>query len=301
MKTLLCLVIVAVTASIGTEGRQVTFRATADAVLVDVSVTHNRVPVTNLTVQDFELLDDGVPQDLVDASLEETMPLNLSLVVDSSTSVAGAARNSILASVRAIGGLLTASDRLRLLSVDGDIRETTPDVFYQTVEAQERGHLADGGTPLYDAVTFAAMTNAAPGYRPVVLVLTDGVDTNSVLPETSSTAILERTDSTLYCVEVAEWPHLWVLEFAKNGGGVPVQLTYDLRNSAVFDDSGGRHVVVRPEDDFVAAVRDLLAGLRSRYLLRYIPRGVDRPGWHALRVRTKHGTYDMRARRGYQR
>jgi hypothetical protein len=102
----------------------------------------------------------------------------------------------------------------------------------------------------------------------VVLVLTDGVDTNSVLPEQSSKAILERTDSTLYCVEVAEWPHLWVFGFGATSAGP--QLTYDVINSGVFDDSGGRHVVVRPEDDFVVAVPDLLASLRSRYLLRYI-------------------------------
>ena len=50
-------------------------------------------------------------------------------------------------------------------------------------------------------------------------------------------------------------------------------------------------------------LRDLfwraLEEMRARYLLTYYPRGVQRPGWHAVKVTLKNGRADITARPGY--
>lgn len=47
--------------------------------------------------------------------------------------------------------------------------------------------------------------------------------------------------------------------------------------------------------------RRVLADFRTSYVLRYIPRGVPRDGWHEITVKLKGGkSYDVRARKGYQ-
>jgi hypothetical protein len=38
---------------------------------------------------------------------------------------------------------------------------------------------------------------------------------------------------------------------------------------------------------------------RTRYVLRYIPAGVERSGWHDLVVTTPGKRYQIHARRGY--
>jgi hypothetical protein len=48
-------------------------------------------------------------------------------------------------------------------------------------------------------------------------------------------------------------------------------------------------------DAFKQAIEDF----RTSYVLRYIPKGVTRAGWHDLNVRVTSGTYEVRARKGY--
>ena len=47
-----------------------TFRSSADAVSVEASVRREKRPVTGLKLSDFELLDNGIPQEISDLSYE---------------------------------------------------------------------------------------------------------------------------------------------------------------------------------------------------------------------------------------
>ena len=44
-----------------------------------------------------------------------------------------------------------------------------------------------------------------------------------------------------------------------------------------------------------------IAEMRTRYLLRYTPRGVDAAGWHRLEIRVPGRRAEVRARHGYLR
>src|SRR5262249_4779935 len=65
---------------------QATFRGGTDLVTVDVAVRQRNVPVTGLTSADFIVTDNGVRQTVEAVSLE-SMPANVSLMLDTSGSV----------------------------------------------------------------------------------------------------------------------------------------------------------------------------------------------------------------------
>ena len=65
--------------------------------------------------------------------------------------------------------------------------------------------------------------------------------------------------------------------------------------------TGGRVFEASSERDLSARFLDVLADIRSRYVLRYVPRPPGPAGWHKLEVRLRNGKGDVLARPGYWR
>ena len=80
------------------------FTSKIEAVRVDVLVTDNGQPVRGLGPADFEIVDNGVPQQVELVSFDE-IPLNVILALDMSDSVAG----ERLEQLRGAGGGLLAA------------------------------------------------------------------------------------------------------------------------------------------------------------------------------------------------
>jgi len=64
------------------------FRSGVDGITIAVSVRSNNKPVPGLTADDFELTDNGVRQELSTIAAEK-VPLDLTLLLDLSSSVDG--------------------------------------------------------------------------------------------------------------------------------------------------------------------------------------------------------------------
>src|SRR5687767_1205034 len=91
------------------------FRANADAVSVDASVQRDRRPVVGLKAADFELLDNGVPQEITEVAYER-LPIDVTFLLDVSASVTGDALDELRRALRQVRGDLGPGDRLRLLT-----------------------------------------------------------------------------------------------------------------------------------------------------------------------------------------
>ena len=78
----LCLTVVASASALLAHARsapqQPSFRATSNAVRVDVTVQQRGRPVTDLKLQDFEILDNGTPQVVTDMSYEK-LPIDVTV------------------------------------------------------------------------------------------------------------------------------------------------------------------------------------------------------------------------------
>src|SRR6185436_2911328 len=80
---------------------QTTIRSRVDAVMVPVTVTEGNRPVAGLSSKDFELLDNNVPQEFTGVPAQ-SLPVDVTLVIDTSGSLQGKAIEQFKSDVRAI-------------------------------------------------------------------------------------------------------------------------------------------------------------------------------------------------------
>ena len=155
------------------------FFTSTEAVRVDVSVRRSDHPVTGLQAADFDVRDDGVPQDVELIGYEE-LPLDLALVLDTSGSVKGARLRHLIDAAEAVFDGVKPGDRVALLAFSDTVYlQIPPTEDIERVRRAVRGLKAGGMTALLDA-TYASLSLAtAPGRRVAVILFTDGIDTNS--------------------------------------------------------------------------------------------------------------------------
>jgi len=284
-----------------------TFRARTDLVTVDISVTSDKRPVPGLTLADFELTDNGVRQtiELLDA---ETLPIDLSIVLDQSSSMASSF-DGVKKDVLEIAAMLRPVDRIRLITFAGDIRET---VGFQAPDGDLSLHTlaASGSTSLFDAVAAAIVRRRDGERRHLLVVLTDGYDTSSLLGHDALDDLSRRSDATIYAAvsapsvpiypppsrnpqtEPLERRRLWIALATKPGDETPLRMA--------VENAGGVWESLWSIGRAPGGVKRALDWFRSAYVARYRASGVAAAGWHQLGIRvTRPGSYDVRARGGY--
>lgn len=289
------------------------FRGGTDAVLVDVSVRSNNRAVTGLTSADFELLDSGVPQ-AIDSISIEAIPIDVTLLLDTSVSTDGRLLDRLKQGVRDTARLLRADDRIRVVAVQHVVNEIVPLQPAQGPLPVDR-LAAQGGTALYDGLVAAMMRPSVSGRRQLLVAYTDGDDASSITTAAAALDVALRADAVLHVVVPVEnagsaAPERRGGELLRTPGGRVVEIV-DRRAAGeafpnestlrdVADRTGGRVFVIGFDDSIGEAFREVLDDYRRSYLLRYSPQGVPREGWHDIVVRVrKPGTYDVRARKGW--
>jgi VWFA-related protein len=299
------LILVAAFAGAATLSGQ-TFRVGVDAVRVDVLVTEGNRPVGGLTAADFEVRDRDVVQQIESVSFED-VPLNVMLVLDTSSSVAGTPLDHLKQAASAVVELLTPSDRGSLLTFSQDLRLLTPWTSDRAALLEGiKATAADGGTGLHDAA-YAALTlrDSTPG-RPLVLIFSDGDDTLSWLPGSAVIEIGRRNDAVVYAVglKTSTMPLAGYRVDFSSGMQAPTarvvpQLLMEPFLSALADDTGGKYIGADRSDALRDTFVRIMNEFRTRYLVTYIPRGVQPAGWHPIEVKVKGRRARVTARKGY--
>ena len=305
------------------------FRARAEAVRVDVLVTNGNRPIAGLASDDFEVLDNGVPQ-AVDAVTIEDVPFSVLLALDASESMAGAPLKDLKTAAAAAVESLRDADRAAVLTFSEELRH--PATWLPKGPALTRaidGVRASGATALFDAAFAALMLrDPEPGRRALILVFSDGDDTSSWLPATAAFDKAARSDAVVYSVSVGSsrygtanldgvnmrspyaTPRLPSGPSSRRSlgfrSGVRLSPNAPLIEQSPFlpelaQRTGGEALNVETTGKLREAFERIIMEFRSRYLLTYTPRGVDTPGWHRLEVKVKGQRATVQARRGYER
>jgi Ca-activated chloride channel family protein len=280
------------------------FRASASAVFVDVSVRDRGTPIKGLTAKDFEIRDNGVVQTIADVSLE-SMPLDVTVLSDASDSLdlrtegqTKGVRDRLAQNATQVPALLQRDDHVQLLRFASGVSAAA------STESLERGGAPEGQrTALFDSLIAVLLQPSDATRRRLVVVLTDGVDTSSTLNYELRTAVLDRAGAVVHLITTSAARD--DAQFGPPGllKGVTTT-TFDdfawvLRD--VADRTGGRHFEVKPTEDFLPALGAAVEEFRTRYIIKFIPEGVDPAGWHVLSVKVAVKHDELRHKAGYWR
>ena len=257
--------------------------------------------VTGLKQDDFQVFEDGQPQEITYFSAESNLPITLGILMDTSGSEYYMLSGEKEAGSRFLARVLRKGDLAMIMTFDTDVdllADFTDDrgmldraINRAQINAPSGGMIAQGplpssgsgGTNFYDAVYLAAHDKlSSEAGRKAIVVLTDAEDTGSKLNLQDAIEAAQRTDTVVH-----------ILLVAADGGdqGVAKRLT---------DETGGRMIVVRSERNLEAAFDQISEELRSQYTIGYTPTNKKRDGsYRKIKVEMKDKEYSALTRRGY--
>jgi Ca-activated chloride channel family protein len=277
------------------QSQQPTFRGRADFVSVDVSVRQRGRPVLGLTAGDFDLFDNGTPQEIADVSYER-LPIDVIVALDVSGSVTGAVLDQLRRSVQQLQADLDTRDRLKLLTFNMRIKRILDFAAPAAATDASLFQVApSGSTAVFDTIAVALTAPTVADRRRLVVLFSDGDDSSSITDPKMLFDVARRTTPTLDVVLASS---------LGTGAGVssrsiPAVAALRQMYTELTRETGGVVESVSESGNLSTAFRRVLNEFRSSYVLHFVPRGVERAGLHTLEVRVKGKGADIRARRAY--
>jgi VWFA-related protein len=254
---------------------------------VHVSVTTNDgVPITDLTPADFELKEDGKVREIGSAAIT-AVPIRLTILVadDGSGSFQQALVTLIqpLQAIAEVSLVSVVAQPEKMLDFTND-----PQRLVEGIERLGTRAAGTGGGQLMEAIAESIKATAAPGKRPVILVMRLGGSSASTLRQEDVRDALRTTGTTLYALSPTG-------NTGGSGGGLPMsyggaggvaradyaaaETTYRSRNlESVINDgtkqTGGRHIQFSA-GTILKIMEQLAQELQSQYQITYtLPAGV---------------------------
>ncbi|MBI4889807.1 MAG: VWA domain-containing protein [Acidobacteria bacterium] len=309
---------------------QAAFQATANEVIVPVSVTDEKGRfVSDLDQKDFVLLDEGKPQSISFFTRERSQPVVIGFLVDLSNSnrlhwdkFMEAIQDLVQATMepegkpdkRFSGYLIGYSTEAELMvNTTGD-----PEKILQKIRSVKPG----GGAALFDAVHMACTSRTlvkGEPYEPrrVIVIVGDGHDTGSKKNLEEVVEVAQRNLVSIYGISTVAFgfrnagePNLKRL--AESTGG---RVVYPLEN--VYSDVSGYLSTPSDEGNYalkvgtggyaaaimrgiVNAITATVGEITTQYILRYTPTEQDvARKFRRIEVRVNLGNVKVRAREGY--
>lgn len=276
-----------------------TFRGGVEAVQVSVSVRDSKGRVVkNLKESDFQVIDTGERREISDFYAGES-PISLGILLDISGSMAigGNIDRARQAIDFVVASLHPPGDEAALYTFDSKLLEVVP--FTTQLERIRRVSLEGkpwGVTTLFDSIGESAKAAGERANRHrALLVITDGIDTNSQLSAAEVSAIASSIDVPVYLLTVVNPVDHPGGEFEVLRAGDASAKTATLADLARW--TGGDLRIASVPRHTIDAVTDLFNELRHQYLITFEPG--NRPGWHPLEIRTRNRNWVVRSRSGY--
>ena len=246
--------------------KPIEFRTQVAAVYVDAFVTRGDKPVPDLSASDFELRDNGVPQQL-DLLSAESRPLKAVLVFDTSSSMAGDRIEALRAAGEAFLDGLRPADQAGLVAFSEDVFWLAdPTADKAAVRRALSGLRAAGATSVYDAL-YAGITLSEGELRPLIVLFTDGEDNSSWLGQSDLKLVAERSNAL---VHVVGWRPPLPPEARRK---LPLQTESPQEQALreIAEAAGGRFWDADSPARLQQAFRAIADAMGHRYVLRYEP------------------------------
>ncbi len=269
--------------------QQPTFRSGSRIVPAYVTVTdsNNRL-VTDLAREDFEVLDNGRPQELSIFD-NEVRPISVVLMLDTSISMTGRLKDLYAGAEQFLLRLLP-HDKASVGAFNDKIEFASGFSSDRNSLVSTLKHLDFGNeTRLYDAVHASLDELEKVDGRRVLLLFTDGADFGSRLG--SGRAMERARDAEVMIYGIG-------LETEFFNGQSVVRSKPDSILNRFANETGGGYFDLKKDADLNASFTRIAHELRSQYLLGFSPASLDGKV-HKLDIRAKRPGLKTRSRRSY--
>ena len=226
-------------------------------------VDEHGAPVPGLTIDDFELAEDGKPQRIANFDRESATPLKIVLAVDASESVFNDEHLEREAAKKFMESLLRKQDQIDLMDFADDVDELVSFTSDAKKIDSGLGRLQHGdATALYDAVYLASQrlgeTPSSAGQRRVVVLITDGENTTHHGSYDAALEQAQRAGAMIYALIIVPV----AADAGRNTGGehALIQLARD---------TGGKYYYVEDKHDLSPAFQHVSDDLRTQYTVGY--------------------------------
>jgi VWFA-related protein len=271
-------------------------RITVDVTRVDMlfTVTDKKGRfVTNLTKDDFEVIESKKPQAIQEFAAESDLPLRLGILIDTSNSIRERFKFEQEAAVEFINNVVrTTQDKAMVVRFDNQ-PELVADLMTDTEKLSTaiRGLRPGGGTSFYDAIFFACRDKLSQDqprhkFRRAIIIVTDGDDNQSRYTRDQALEMAQKSDVVLYTIST-------------NNSKIESDGDKVLKYFAA--ETGGRSFFPFRVEDLEQSFENIANELRHQYDISYRPDPLKTDGlFHPVEVRVK-GRKDLvvHVRKGY--
>jgi len=275
---------------------------TVESRLVNVAlnvVDATGAPVGGLTIDDFELAEDGKPQKIAHFERESSTPLKIVLAIDASGSVLIDEKLEESAAKSFIKSILRTQDRMDLMDFSDNVDEVVSFTNDPRRVESGIGRIRQGdATALYDAVYLASQrlseTPSAQGERRVVVLITDGENTTRHGSYDAAMEQAERAGAMVYSLIIVPIE----ADAGRNTGGEHALIQ-------MARDTGGKYYYVEDKRDLGPAFLHVSDDLRTQYTVEYYApqKGGDENGLRHIHLQLKdpalRAKYTLRYRTAY--
>ena len=291
------------TAAITTPPLPINERVSVELQQLYVTVTDGDRRVLDLGRQHFEIIDERRAQTLVTFARGD-IPFTAVVLLDTSKSMEGGKLRAALEGARAFFNGMRPLDEGKLIAFSDRILHVTPfTTFPEVLTAGLGGVRARGGTSINDHLYLAMRQLEERQGRRVVLLLSDGVDSHSVLRMAEVLDRARRSQALIYWLRLpyggaASARELPRLSTAWRNSEEYRQELELLENTVA--ESGGRIYLLGSIAEIAPTFQGILEELREQYVLGFYPDQTRQDGsWHRVRVRVSHPGLTVRTRDGY--
>ena len=239
-----------------------TFKVNVKLVNVFTTVTdQSGAPVSTLKQEDFQVFEDGKPQQIAVFHRESELPLSIVVAIDTSLSTRGDQKLELESARRFAHAILRPIDGLSLFQFSEIVDQLTPFTsdLHTIDKAINRVH-SGSATALYDTLYLASDALEARRGRKVMVVITDGGDTVSKTNYQEAVRAAQEAEVILYSIIIVPIEN----SAGRDTGGehALIQLSRD---------TGGKYFYASGIEQLDAAFRQISDELRTQYLIAYYP------------------------------
>lgn len=248
-------------------------------------------PVTNLTKDDFQISENGVPQQIARFEAQTARPLDLVLMIDTSASEYSDLKFEAQAADQFIASVVRPGDSLGVFEFDEDVTQIgafSDDVKH--LQEDVRRMAPGAGTSLFDAVVLGskALERLPESRRRAIVLVTDAGETTSISKFEGARRSAIASGALLYSIIVRAVKN----ENGRNTGGEHALIT-------ITDSTGGALFFLDDVRQISEMFTRIDRELRTQYSIGYYPHPTPAPGSDRHVLLTVKGNYTVHYKKEY--